>query len=228
VRPVSQREGYAGARALGGLKSPMRNRSTRLRDPGGPGWPNGIGYTCSPSQRVAPEQPAYATPPMPWPPEYQRASLDFEKFMVVARDAAGLATTNMAWNMVVGVLLAFRRRMSVDQVLRLADQLPPVVRALFLDHWNPCEPVVPVGTREVLLEEVRSVRPDHNFATASALESVGQALRAVLPDDAFTRLLDTLPPDLRGYWSTDLPASLSRSTPPDEAKTNALDSQGEQ
>ena len=31
---------------------------------------------------------------MPWPPEYQRASVDFEKFMVVARDAASLATTN--------------------------------------------------------------------------------------------------------------------------------------
>ena len=38
---------------------------------------------------------------MPWPPEYQRASIDFEKFMVTARDRANLATTNMAWNMVV-------------------------------------------------------------------------------------------------------------------------------
>lgn len=163
---------------------------------------------------------------MPWPPEYQRASVDFEKFMVVARDAAGLATTNMAWNMVVGVLHAFRRRMSTDQVLRLADQLPPVVRALFLEHWNPSEPVVPVGTREALLQEVRSVRPDHNFATASALESVGQGLRAVLPNDAFNRVLDTLPPDLRGYWSAGLSASLVTSTPPDEAKKIPLDSQG--
>ena len=31
---------------------------------------------------------------MPIPSEYQRASLDFDKFMVDARDISGLATTN--------------------------------------------------------------------------------------------------------------------------------------
>lgn len=31
---------------------------------------------------------------MPVPSEYQRASLDFDKFMVDARDISGLATTN--------------------------------------------------------------------------------------------------------------------------------------
>lgn len=142
---------------------------------------------------------------MPWPPEYQRASVDFEKFMVVARDAASLATTNMAWNMVVGVLHAFRRRMSINQVLRLADQLPPVVRALFLENWNPSEPVAPVVSHEELLAEVRAIRPNHNFSTATALEAVGEGLRAVLPDDAFNRVLGSLPSELRCYWSNSSP-----------------------
>jgi len=152
--------------------------------------------------------------------------VDFEKFMVAARDAAGLATTNMAWNMVVGVLQVFRRRMSTDQVLRLADQLPPVVRALFLEHWNPSGPASPIGSREALLEEVRSVRPDHNFSTETALESVGQGLRAVLPDDAFNRVLDTLPSGLRCYWSGGLSTSLVTSAPQDKAETDAPASQG--
>jgi len=30
------------------------------------------------------------------PSEYQRATIEFERFMVDARDEAGLATTNMA------------------------------------------------------------------------------------------------------------------------------------
>lgn len=33
---------------------------------------------------------------MPVPSEYQRASLDFEKFLSDARDASGLTTTNQA------------------------------------------------------------------------------------------------------------------------------------
>lgn len=153
---------------------------------------------------------------MPWPPEYQRASVDFEKFMVAARDAAGLATTNMAWNMVEGVLHVFRRRMTTSQALRLADQLPPVVRALFLEKWNSSEPVAIIGSHEELLREVRSLRPDHNFSPATALEAVGVGLRAVLPDDAFERVLDTLPPDLRRYWSGSFPQLLRLQEPPSE------------
>ena len=52
---------------------------------------------------------------MTLPFEYQNASLDFERFLVDARDYADLATTNMAWNMVVGVLHTFRRRLTVNQ-----------------------------------------------------------------------------------------------------------------
>jgi len=66
---------------------------------------------------------------MPVPSEYQRASLDFDKFMVDARDIAGLATTNMAWNMVVSVLHTFRPRLDVRDAARFANVLPPILRA---------------------------------------------------------------------------------------------------
>jgi uncharacterized protein (DUF2267 family) len=39
----------------------------------------------------------------------------------------------MAWNMVVGVLWTFRRRLSVEHVAAFASALPPVVRALFIE-----------------------------------------------------------------------------------------------
>ena len=138
--------------------------------------------------------------PMPWPPEYQRASVDFEKFMVAARDHAGLATTNMAWNMVEGVLHAFRRRLTIEQALRFADQLPPAVRGLFIEGWRPSEQVAHVGTRTEILEEVRSLRREHNFSPDNAMESVGFALFEVVPSDAFARALDALPPELRKLW----------------------------
>ncbi|WP_375574803.1 DUF2267 domain-containing protein [Paracidovorax oryzae] len=56
--------------------------------------------------------------------------------MDAARDHAGLATTHMAWNMVAGVLHAFRRRLAPDQAFRFADQLPPAIRGLFVEGWR--------------------------------------------------------------------------------------------
>ena len=139
---------------------------------------------------------------MPWPPEYQRASIDFEKFMVTARDRAGLATTNMAWNMVVGVLHAFRRRLTLHQALRFADQLPPAIRGLFIEGWNPGEQPATIGNRDEILKEVRSLRHKHNFSPDNAIEAVGLALFSVVPSDAFARALDALPPEMRKLWSS--------------------------
>jgi uncharacterized protein (DUF2267 family) len=67
------------------------------------------------------------------PFEYQNQTPQFERFMIDARDCAGLQTINMAWNMVVGVLHPFRRRLAVNQALAFAAVLPPMIRALFIE-----------------------------------------------------------------------------------------------
>ena len=134
---------------------------------------------------------------MTWPPEYQRASIDFERFMVAARDGASLATTNMAWNMVVGVLLAIRRRLEVDQALRFSDLLPPAVRALFLENWHPPESFKTNASAAELLDEVRSVRSEHNFSPDNAFQAVGYALREVMPADSFDSAIALLPHEIK-------------------------------
>jgi uncharacterized protein (DUF2267 family) len=139
---------------------------------------------------------------MTWPLEYQHASLDFERFMVAARDAAGLQTTNMAWNMVEGVLHVFRRRLSFEQVLRFANVLPPVVRALFLENWRIAEPPVAFAPRTVLVEEVRALRHEHNFSPANAIEAVAHALRHTIGDVALDEVLSEFPPEARTFWAS--------------------------
>ena len=139
---------------------------------------------------------------MTLPFEYQNASLDFERFLVDARDYAGLATTNMAWNMVVGVLHTFRRRLTVKQVIKFAMVLPPVIRSLFLEQWNPDQEVAPFGTEEQLLAEVRSVRPKHNFSSQNAISAVAKALRNRVEQVEFARVLAELPPEAAQFWST--------------------------
>lgn len=138
---------------------------------------------------------------MTLPFEYQNASLDFERFMVDARDYAGLATTNMAWNMVVGVLHTFRRRLTIKQVIQFSLVLPPVIRSLFLEQWNPDQEVTGFGTEEQLLAEVRSIRPEHNFSPQNAISAVAEALRNRVDRVEFTRVLAELPPEASKFWS---------------------------
>jgi uncharacterized protein (DUF2267 family) len=137
---------------------------------------------------------------MTWPAEYQRASVDFERFMVAARDAAGLQTTNMAWTMVEAVLHAFRRRLSTKDAIAFAVQLAPVVRALFLEGWRPDDRPEPFASPNEILHEVRALRHEHNFAPDNAVEAVATALRATMGVDAFDRSLAGLPDGARRFW----------------------------
>jgi uncharacterized protein (DUF2267 family) len=138
---------------------------------------------------------------MPPPFEYQNASLHFDQFLVDARDNAGLATTNMAWNMVVGVLHGFRKRLSAKQVLQFAAVLPPVVRALYLEGWNIDADPLPFADRSALLAEVRSVRHEHNFSPENAIAAVAAALRRRVDTEAFERILASLPEGSQAYWA---------------------------
>ena len=138
---------------------------------------------------------------MTLPFEYQNASLEFERFMVDARDLAGLATTNMAWNMVVGVLRTFRRRLTANEALRFASVLPPVLRAIFVEDWDLDEPVAAFGTMDEHLAEVRSLRAGHNFSPPNAIAAVSAALRRHVDAVAFERVLSGLAPAARDFWS---------------------------
>lgn len=137
---------------------------------------------------------------MPMPFEYQNASLEFERFMVDARDLAGLATTNMAWNMVVGVLHTFRRRLTAQQGIAFAGVPPPVLRALFIEGWDIGVPPVEFSSPDQLLAEVRSVRHAHNFSPDNAIPAVAEAVRRHVNAESFTQLLGGLPPGSRQYW----------------------------
>ena len=138
---------------------------------------------------------------MPPPFEYQNATLHFDRFLVDARDNAGLATTNMAWNMIVGVLHTFRRRLTPKQVLQFGNVLPPVIRALLLEDWNIEEFPVPFESRANLLTEVRSVRREHNFSPENEIQAVAKALRKSVDLAAFDRALAQLPVGAQDYWA---------------------------
>lgn len=62
---------------------------------------------------------------MPVPPEYRRASIEFEQFLLDAREAAGLTTTNQTYTMVQGVLQTFRRRLTIPEAIHSPECFHP-------------------------------------------------------------------------------------------------------
>ncbi|MDR0215515.1 MAG: DUF2267 domain-containing protein [Comamonas sp.] len=137
---------------------------------------------------------------MPPPFEYQNPTLQFERFLVAARDHSGLATTNMAWNMVVGVLHAFRARLTLAEGIRFAQALPPVVRALFVEDWDPALAPREFGSEQDWLADVRAVRHQHNFSPDNAVVAVARALREQVQPSAWERAMHDLPAAFRRYW----------------------------
>ena len=97
------------------------------------------------------------------PTGYLNATEDFERFLLDARNESGLNTTNMAWNMVVGVLQVFRRRLAIGDAVRFANVLPPGIRSLFVADWDPDEKRRPFEDVAAMTEEVKLLRAAHNF-----------------------------------------------------------------
>lgn len=137
---------------------------------------------------------------MPIPSEYQRASLDFEKFLLDAREASGLITTNQVYTMVQGVLQTFRHRLTLPEAIHFAGVLPPVLRSIFVADWDTDKPRLSFGNRAEMTQEVQSLRADHNFSPATAIRDVAVALRKNIDEARFDSMLSSLPTAARDYW----------------------------
>lgn len=137
---------------------------------------------------------------MPIPAEYLHSTKVFEQFMLDARDLSELNTTNMAYNMVVGVLHTFRRRLDIEQALRFANVLPPAIRALYVADWDTDEPQLPFTSTESMTAEVKTLRAIHNWAPDHSIEAVAKALRRNVNEADFDKVLLTLPTGAQRYW----------------------------
>ena len=137
---------------------------------------------------------------MTLPFEYERPSQESEKFMVDARNVSGLATTNMAYNMVQGVLQTFRRRLRVRDAALFASVLPAVLRAIFVADWDTDEPQRAFEDRATMTKEVQALRAAHSLGPDTAIQDVAKALRRSVDQTALDRVLAELPQGAAQFW----------------------------
>lgn len=138
---------------------------------------------------------------MPVPAEYERASAQFYEYLVDARDTAGLWSTHVTYTMTQGVFQVFRRRLSPQDAIAFANVLPICLRALFVTDWNLDEERKDFEDRETMTNEVKLLRPEHNFSTDTAIRDVAQALRRHVDEAAFDAILARLPDGAVEFWA---------------------------
>jgi uncharacterized protein (DUF2267 family) len=134
------------------------------------------------------------------PQEYENASRDFERFMDDLLEISMLATQRQAYAILRGVLHVFRDHLTVEQALRFAGILPPVLRAVFVEDWLPRADPPPFPSETQLAAEIRAVWKDHDIASENSIRDVAQALRRNVAMGDLRRVLGTLPPAAQRYW----------------------------
>ncbi len=136
--------------------------------------------------------------PMPW--TYRQASREWQAFLEDAKAEMELTSDNACYTAVEGVLLAFRRRLAVQEALDFAQVLPAVLRALFLADWQIAAPVA-AGTRADWTAEARALRPNHNLTPDTCVAATALALRKAVLREDLDRVLARLPGFAADFWS---------------------------
>jgi uncharacterized protein (DUF2267 family) len=134
------------------------------------------------------------------PVEYQQARIAFYNFLTDARDGADFSDTHPAYTMAQGVMQAFRRRLELKDAIRFSNVLPVGLRALFVADWDPDEPRRLFEDRETMTREVHNLRPLHNYAPDHSIHIVASALRRNVDEEAFDRVLASLPEGAVEFW----------------------------
>ncbi len=142
--------------------------------------------------------------PMPW--AYRHATKDWQAFLADAKEGLGLTSDNMTYTAVQGVLLTFRRRLSPREATAFSDQLPAVLRALFVAGWDPEDPPLSWPSRAELEAETQSLRKHHNLTPPTPIEPVARALRRATNPRDLDRVLARIGPEAQAFWHVDAPA----------------------
>lgn len=139
--------------------------------------------------------------PMPW--TYRHADREFKSFLADAKDRMGhtMASDNMTYTAVDGVLQTFRRRLTPAQAIAFADVLPSVVRAIFVFGWDISAPPLPFTDRAEMAREAQALRPNHNLTPVNAIEATAFALWRHVDHRDMSRVLANIGPEAQAFWA---------------------------
>ncbi len=141
---------------------------------------------------------------MPMPHTYRHATREWRAFLADAKDQMALQSDNNTYTAVQGVLLTFRRRLTVPEALLFADVLPSVLRAMFVYQWDVSQPPLDFIDRKEMTAEVKNLRKDHNLTPDNAIEATAWAMWRAINHREFNLVLSKLPKPAQAFWHVDV------------------------
>lgn len=138
---------------------------------------------------------------MPMPFTYRHATDEFRAYLKDMRDRTLIDSDNVIYTATEAVFRSFRARLTPSQALRFADELPAVLRAMFLWRWDVEAAPLPWPDRETVRTEMMALRRDHNFCPPEMLEDVLAAIRATIRKPDWDRALTAIGPEAVAFWA---------------------------
>ena len=133
------------------------------------------------------------------PQDVTYGSEQFRAWLVDLKDRALLGSCNSSYAMLRAVLQEARDRSKLEDALRLADLLPPLVRGIMLEGWHP--EAAAAGERRPFLDAVKERLEPHQPPPDSIVEDVLAVLAHRTPPHVRPALGTLLPPELRSAWA---------------------------
>lgn len=138
---------------------------------------------------------------MPMPFTYRHATDEFRAYLRDMRERSLIASDNVIYTGTEAVFRSFRARAEPQDVLRLGDELPSVLRAILVWRWDLAAPRLPWDDREAVRAEMLALRADHNFCPPSLLEDLLTGIRATVRARDFDRVLEGIGPQAVAFWA---------------------------
>ncbi len=146
---------------------------------------------------------------MPMPQEYQIASQSYDKYLRDLCEESELVTRNRGYTCTQAVLLAFRKRLTAEQVLLFANVLPVVLRAIFTKEWQREEYTADFGDEADWIADIKGLRARHNFSEDATLRHVSGVLLNHVDEEEFRRTLQEIGPEALRFWGVEALSPIS-------------------
>lgn len=116
-------------------------------------------------------------------------------------DNADLSGEPEAWSVLRAVLHQLRDRLTADEAVQLAAQLPLVVRGIFYEGWKPRHvPTTDIRSREQFLGALKTRLLPHPLAPEPVARSVFSLLARHLDPGEIADVIGQLPDEIKELW----------------------------
>ncbi len=118
------------------------------------------------------------------------------------RDNADLADEATALSVLRAVLHQLRDRLSVEEAVDLAAQLPTLVRGIYFEGWRPAHTPQKVRTKQKFLDQVTLKLLPHRIPPELAVRDVLALISHHCDPGEISDVISQLPPELQELWPT--------------------------